>query len=254
MTQAKVTPNDQTRRGILLWAIKMAAMCVIYGALLFLAAGRLNWTFGWVYLGVTVLTQVLCALLLIPRRPDLIAERSKMQAGTKKWDQLLAPLISLAGPLFIMVTAGLDARFGWSTLIPTAPGSAGSAGSVGDASTVLWIAALILAIGSSLFTLWAMMSNPFFASTVRIQDDRGQNVVSAGPYRIVRHPGYLGAVVFDLAAPLVLGSLWTFVPSIITVVLLFVRTGLEDRTLQNELPGYAEYAAKVRSRLIPGIW
>jgi len=254
MTQAKTTLTTQTRRGILLWAIKMAAMCLIYGALLFLAAGRLNWTFGWVYLGVTVLTQVLCALLLIPRRPDLIAERSKMQSGTKKWDQLLAPLISLAGPLFIMVTAGLDARFGWSTLIPPSSISAGDAGSAFDASTVLWITALSMAIGSSLFTLWAMVSNPFFASTVRIQDDRGQSVVSAGPYRIVRHPGYLGAVVFDLAAPLILGSLWTFVPSIITVVLLFVRTGLEDRTLQNELPGYAEYAAKVRSRLIPGIW
>ena len=105
-----------------------------------------------------------------------------------------------------------------------------------------------------MFVLWAMASNPFFAATVRIQSERGQEVVSAGPYRLVRHPGYLGALVYNLAIPLVLGSLWTFIPALFTIALLVVRTALEDRTLQAELPGYAAYTAAVRRRLIPGLW
>jgi protein-S-isoprenylcysteine O-methyltransferase Ste14 len=99
-----------------------------------------------------------------------------------------------------------------------------------------------------------MASNPFFATTVRIQDDRGHCVVSSGPYRPVRHPGYLGSMIYNLVIPLVLDSLWTFIPALLTILLLVVRTKLEDRTLQAELPGYRKYAAAVPYRLIPGIW
>ena len=104
------------------------------------------------------------------------------------------------------------------------------------------------------FVLWAMASNPFFATTVRIQDDRGHRVVSSGPYRLVRHPGYFGSLIYNLVIPLVLGSLWTFLPALLTIALLVLRTRLEDRTLQAELPGYPEYAAVVRHQLIPGVW
>ena len=216
----------------------MGFSIVLYGAILFAAAGRFNWREGWVYFGVLVLTQLISAALLIPRRPDLIAERSELQTGTKSWDRILAPAIAMVGPLAMIVTAGLDARFGWSKPL-----------SVG-----LWALAVLLALGSSLFVVWAMLTNRFFASTVRIQEDRGQTVVRSGPYGWVRHPGYLGSVIFDLLSPLALGSWWAFIPAGLTVALLVLRTRLEDRTLQAELPGYAEYAREVRWRLLPGVW
>jgi protein-S-isoprenylcysteine O-methyltransferase Ste14 len=225
-------------RGIVRWAGQMIAALVFAWVILFLAAGRLDWTAGWVYLGMNFITQALSAMVLLPRRPDMLAERSKVREGTKGWDRVLAPAIVIFGTLTVLVTAGLDARFGWS-----APIGSG-----------LWGAALALAFGSQMFVLWAMASNPFFAATVRIQDERGHRVVSSGPYRFVRHPGYLGSLIYNLAIPLVLGSLWTFLPALLTIVLLAIRTRLEDRTLQAELPGYSEYQAVVRHRLIPGVW
>ena len=105
-----------------------------------------------------------------------------------------------------------------------------------------------------MFVLWAMASNPFFAATVRIQEDRGHTVTSSGPYQLVRHPGYAGSLIYNLAIPIVFGSWWTFIPALLTIALTFVRTGLEDGTLHAELPGYDDYAAKVRCRLIPGVW
>jgi protein-S-isoprenylcysteine O-methyltransferase Ste14 len=102
---------------------------------------------------------------------------------------------------------------------------------------------------------WAMAVNTHFEKTVRIQHDRGHRVIDSGPYRIVRHPGYLGAILgFTLAAPLLLGSWWSFVPAVAAVVCLIIRTSLEDRTLQNELDGYKDYAQNVRYRLLPGLW
>jgi len=216
----------------------MVAALGIFGAILFLAAGRLDWLAGWIYLGMNALTQVLSAVVLIPRQSGMLAERSRVREGTKGWDRFLAPAIALVGTLAVLVTAGLDARFGWSAPIRSG----------------VWGLGLALAFSSQMFVLWAMASNPFFALTVRLQDDRGHTVVSSGPYRLVRHPGYLGSVLYNLACPLVLGSMWAFLPALLTIVLLFVRSGLEDRTLQAELPGYREYAASVRYRLIPGVW
>jgi protein-S-isoprenylcysteine O-methyltransferase Ste14 len=230
--------KTETRRGILRWAWKMIAMLVVYGAILFAAAGSLDWVAGWGYIGLNIFNMALTALVLIPRQPDLIAERSRVGEGTKNWDRLLTPAVALLSPLAIMVTAGLDARFGWSPAI--------SAG--------VWALGLALGAGCGIFVVWAMASNPFFSGTVRIQTERDHHVVSSGPYRLVRHPGYLGSVIFDLAAPLALGSLWTYIPGLLSIVLIMVRTGLEDRTLQSELPGYREYAAEVRYRLVPGLW
>jgi protein-S-isoprenylcysteine O-methyltransferase Ste14 len=227
-----------TAEGIARWAGQMTGGLVVFGAILFLAAGRLDWLAGWAYLGMNALTQVLTAIVLIPRRPEMLAERSRVREGTKGWDRFLAPAVVIVGALVVLITAGLDARFAW-----TAP--------IGIA---LWGLALALAFGCQMFFLWAMASNPFFATTIRIQDDRGHRVVSGGPYRLVRHPGYLGSLLYNLAIPLALGSLWTFLPALLTNVLIVVRTGLEDRTLRAELPGYREYAAVVRYRLFPGVW
>jgi protein-S-isoprenylcysteine O-methyltransferase Ste14 len=237
-TVIETDSKAKTTQGIARWAGQMIAALGIFGAILFLAAGRLDWLAGWVYLGMNALTQVLSAAVLIPRQSGMLAERSQVREGTKGWDRFLAPAIALVGALAVLVTAGLDARFGWS-----APLSGG-----------VWGSGLALAFCSQMFVLWAMASNPFFALTVRLQDERGHTVASSGPYRLVRHPGYLGSVIYNLACPLVLGSLWTFLPALLTIALLFVRTGLEDRTLRAELPGYPEYAARTRYRLIPGVW
>ncbi|GAP15953.1 putative protein-S-isoprenylcysteine methyltransferase [Longilinea arvoryzae] len=230
--------NKPASSELLRWGLKTLAQLIFFGLLLFLVAGRLDWRGGWSFLALGAATQILSAVLFLPHHADLIAERSKMQANTKPWDRILAPLVAMIGPLAWVLTASLDARFHWSGPVPTA----------------LWIAAFLVGFGASLFTLWAMMTNRFFAATVRIQDDRGQTVVKGGPYRIVRHPGYLGSVVFDLVVPLVLGSWWAYFPAVLTVILTFVRTALEDRTLQAELPGYAQFAKETRFRLIPGIW
>jgi protein-S-isoprenylcysteine O-methyltransferase Ste14 len=98
------------------------------------------------------------------------------------------------------------------------------------------------------------MSNKFFSATVRIQKERGHTVVTGGPYQYIRHPGYAGGVMSDLATPVMLGSLWALIPAVLTGCLLVVRTALEDKTLKNELIGYKEYARQVRYRLLPGVW
>jgi len=227
-----------TARGIARWVGQMLGGVVLYGALLFLFAGRLNWTAGWAFLGVNTLIQVLSAVVLIPRQPGLIADRSMASQGTKSWDRYFVLGILLFGTLGIAATAGLDARFGLSATV----------------GREMWIFGLVLVLGSGLFTLWAMASNPFFTTTVRIQRERGHSVVNSGPYYLVRHPGYLGSLFFNLAAPLALDSLLTYLPALITIVLIFVRTRFEDRTLMVELQGYRDYASVVIYRLIPGVW
>nr|WP_255668363.1 isoprenylcysteine carboxylmethyltransferase family protein [Methanocella sp. CWC-04] len=161
-----------------------------------------------------------------------------MKEGTKEWDKILAPLVALVVPIFIWIAAGLDYRFGWSPEIPVE----------------IQVVFLAVALLGSLLTTWAMVTNRFFAPTVRIQDERGQTTVTSGPYRFVRHPGYLGVIIFDLATPVALGSFWAFIPALIVTILFFIRAFLEDDTLKNELPGYRDYAVKVRYRLIPGLW
>jgi len=227
-----------TRRGIVRWLFQIGVFILILAASLFLSAGRLDWAMGWGYVGTFVALQGLNALVLIPTSPDLVAERARRGGKAKGWDRLLAALVAFYGPVSTWVVAGLDLRFGWSPKVPLA----------------LEIAALAVAVLGALLTLWAMASNRFFSGVVRIQADRGHAVVSAGPYRIVRHPGYLGGMAFDLATPLALGSLWSFVPAALTVCAIAVRTALEDRTLHDELDGYRAYARRVRHRLLPGVW
>jgi len=225
-------------REIIRWAGQMIGALVVFGAILFLSAGKLDWFSGWVFLGLNALTQLVSAAVLIPRQSGLMAERTRVREGTKSWDRFFVLGIMVFGTAGIIITAGLDARFGWSTPIHQNFAAVG----------------LALAFSSQMFVLWAMASNPFFATTVRIQTDRGHRVASSGPYRWIRHPGYLGSLIYNLSVPLVLGSLWAYLPAAVTILLLFVRTGLEDGTLRAELPGYPNYASAVRHRLIPGIW
>lgn len=179
----------------------------------------------------------LTSTALLSRNPELLAERSNVKAG-KSWDKPLVGFMVLVGPVATWITAGLDTRFHWSDAMPTSG----------------FLAGLAVAVLSAALIAWAMHSNQFFSSVVRIQKDRGHVVVASGPYRFVRHPGYTGMAAFTLATPLILNSRWALVPAVVTAAVAALRTALEDRTLQNELEGYADYARKVRYRLLPPIW
>jgi protein-S-isoprenylcysteine O-methyltransferase Ste14 len=227
------------RREITKWIVQSSLGWVGYGLLLFLVSGRLDWIWGWIQLAILAAFLAAHPLLLIPINPELLAEREKgiRAEGVKGWDRWLGTLA--AGMLFpLWVVAGLDVRFGWTGDVPLALHVAGLVGQI---------------LGYGLF-LWAMVSNAFFSEGVRIQEERGHAVATGGPYRTVRHPGYAGAIVAGLSTPLLLGSLWGLIPAVLSAALYVVRTALEDRTLQQELPGYAEYAQQTRYRLLPGVW
>jgi protein-S-isoprenylcysteine O-methyltransferase Ste14 len=205
--------------------------------LLLWPAGRWDWIAGWSLVALFVVG--VCAGFLVLRRhdPELLARRQSTGAGTKGWDLVLLSLYGLA-VLAILVVGGLDAvRFQWTAMPPW-----------------LWLFGAVGFLGGIAIGVRAMLENTFFEFTVRIQEERGHRVIDTGPYRIVRHPGYVGACLTFLAIPLVLGSWWAFVPAVVTAGLLVLRTGLEDRTLHRELPGYPDYARRVRYRLVPGLW
>jgi protein-S-isoprenylcysteine O-methyltransferase Ste14 len=214
--------------------IQVVMVLVVFAVSLFASAGRLDWIAGWVYLGLYV-GMIVATGLVIER--DLIAERSRMGEGTKDWDRVLGSLSIFLVTPGALIVAGLDERFEWSQL-PTA---------------VQIVAGGFVLLGSAL-SVWAMASNRFFSGTVRIQTDRGHAVVDAGPYGFVRHPGYLAWCISAPAIPLMLGSLWALIPSLLGLCALVMRTSLEDRTLRKELPGYEDYARRVRYRLLPGAW
>ena len=223
--------------GIWRWLLQTGALILILAASLFISSGRLDWVMAWVYVGVLVANQVVTAFVLIPKSPELLAERAQ-STGPRDLDRVLAGIMALFGPAATLIVAGLDVRFGWSPQIPFA----------------LQAAAVAIAVLGMLLSIWAMASNRFFYGFVRIEKDRGHTVATGGPYQFVRHPGYVGGILFDLATPLILGVLWALIPAGLTMCLFVVRTALEDRTLLEELDGYEDYAARVRYRLLPGVW
>ena len=207
-----------------------------YAAVLFLIAGRTDWWQAWAYLAIWLATLASMMVIMHARHPDLIAARTRRHADTKTFDRIILAFYSPL-PLILVLTAGLDKRFGWSDMPST------------------WsIGGLVLLLLGILPSAWALAANPHFEATVRIQKDRGHRVISSGPYRYVRHPGYLSVVLTSVATAFLLGSFWALVPAAAITALLSLRTALEDRTLRRELSGYEEYADRVRYRLIPGLW
>lgn len=208
--------------------------------ILFLSAGTWDWPMAWLYYTLYIAAGLGSRLVAYFTQPDLLRERghSLEAEDAKPWDKWLMLIVGLLGPLALIVIAGLDHRNGWSPEV---------------SSTVQWISVVLFVAGLCL-SVWAFLSNRFFSGTVRIQTERNHTVVDRGPYALIRHPGYAGGIVTHMATPLMLGSLWALIPALVTAVVLAVRTSLEDRTLQAELSGYAEYARRVRSRLVPGVW
>jgi protein-S-isoprenylcysteine O-methyltransferase Ste14 len=219
--------------------LQVLVFVVLVPFLPLLISGHWGWWEAWVYALVGVLTFAISRFLAARRHPDLLAERARFldHEDAKPWDRLLAPLVGLGGGLVPLV-AGLDALFGWSPAfnLPTK------------------VLALALILGGYALASYALIENRFFSGMVRIQTDRDHRVVSTGPYRWMRHPGYAGSLLAYLATPLFLDSRWAFLPAVLITVVLVIRTNLEDQTLQDELGGYREYAGRVRYRLLPGVW
>jgi protein-S-isoprenylcysteine O-methyltransferase Ste14 len=233
-------PNEKSdvRSGVTRWLIREIIGSLITAAILFGTAGRLDWVMGWVVVGVYLVWTAATALAIIPTNPEMLLERTRPKEGTKKWDMVILGIVGVA-EIAKYVVAGLDQRWGWSPQIPPA----------------LQLAGVVVAVlAYDVIIVWAMAANAFFAQTVRIQEERGHTVATGGPYRYVRHPGYVGSILSQIATPLILGSVWAFIPAGLAALLFVVRTALEDKTLLEELDGYKEYAERVGYRLLPGIW
>jgi len=207
------------------------------GVALFWSAGQLNWWPAWASIAVMMAWSTATAIVILRTNPELLAERLGPRRGGKSWDTAIMSILGLV-QLARYVIAGLDQRYGWTGGFPL----------------IAQIAALIVCILAYALFVWATASNAYFSQIVRIQSERGHTVATGGPYHYVRHPAYIGAILFELAVPFLFASWWAFVPSVMSSILLIVRTVLEDRTLQAGLTGYADYARRVRHRLLPGIW
>ncbi|CAG0933391.1 protein-S-isoprenylcysteine O-methyltransferase [Thermoflexales bacterium] len=188
-------------------------------------------------MAIVAASQLSIALILMMRNPGLMGERAESK-GKRDLDRILAGVMALFGPLSMCIVAGLNVRFGWLPQI----------------SFALQIAGIVLAVLGSMLTAWAMASNKFFYGVLRIAQEKGHAVCASGPYQHVRHPGYLGAILFDLATPLILNSAWAFIPALLTVCAIVIRISREDKALQNGLGGYKNYAQQVRYRLLPAVW
>jgi len=217
--------------------VQLLLLTAVQGVVLFASAGDLSWPAGWVYLGAYAGMITVAAAVLLPRRPEVVAERSRGRAGGKTWDLWITRLLILPS-LGILAVAGLAVRWDWSPSIAAA----------------LRLPGVALFVTGYALVVWAMYCNTYFSQVVRIQTERGHTVVSDGPYARVRHPGYVGMTASAFGSVLLLGSAWSLVPWVLYLVLIVVRTALEDRTLRAELPGYADYATRTRYRLVPRVW
>jgi protein-S-isoprenylcysteine O-methyltransferase Ste14 len=219
--------------------VLMLLFIVVIPFLPLLISRQWDWWEAWVYAIIGILGFAISRGLAARRHPDLLAERARFlqHEDAKPWDKLLSPLVGL-GAGFIPLVAGLDALFDWSPPFSL---------------PVKFLALAIILAGYALAS-YALIENRFFSGMVRIQTDRGHQVVSSGPYRWMRHPGYAGALLTYLATPLFLDSWWAFLPALFITIVLVIRTSLEDKALQDELEGYYDYTRRVHYRLLPGVW
>jgi len=231
----KVTQATSPRQ----W-ISLVVVYLLIPLVLLVCGGDFGWWQAWGYSLLIIATGLGGRIWAERRHPGLLAERQNMQKiqSAKAWDKILAPLMALSVSFPLVIVAGLDYRFGWSPVFPF---------------WLIMLGFILISIGYA-FAAWALIENRFFSSVVRIQVDRGHVVCDSGPYRIVRHPGYAGNILALFGIVLALSSVWTLIPAAVALIIAVIRTVLEDQTLQEELPGYRDYARRVRYRLIPGIY
>jgi len=209
-------------------------------AVLLISAGTTDWFFGWVYIILILVATIGSRLATYFKNPDLLIERGQYASAedVHSWDKALVGIVGIFGPLLMVLIAGLDHRFQWSQCFSPA---------------LQWVGAGMTALGYGL-GVWAMLENKFFSAVVRIQEDRGHTVISTGPYKLLRHPSYAGAILAGLFFPLFLNSAWTLIPSVLMIAAVIIRTYVEDKLLIDELDGYREYTEQTKYRLIPWIW
>ena len=219
------------------YALRETMGLTVMGIALFWPAGTLRWWPAWALLAVMLAWTAATAFIIVRLHPELLAERLGPRKGAKPWDTVIMSALALT-QVARYVVAGFDHRFGWTPPYPLAA----------------QLVALVVCIAGYTWFTWAMGSNAFFSQIVRIQSERDHRVASTGPYCYMRHPGYMGAILWELASPVVLASSWSLITGLLGAALLVLRTALEDRTLQAELAGYDAYARRVRYRLLPGVW
>jgi protein-S-isoprenylcysteine O-methyltransferase Ste14 len=227
-------PKPMSRTAAIAYAIGLPLALV---ALVFLPVARLDWPPGWFFVGFLVVVFGASALILARVNPIIYRARSRFQPGTQRWDLILL-LLMLPAMIAEIPLATLDAgRMFWSSVpLP-----------------IVILGYVLVGVGTAL-TTWAQAVNRFFEPGVRLQRERGQHVVSSGPYAIVRHPGYVGALMIFAGVPLALASWWALVPAAWASAILIVRTSWEDALLRAELGGYTDYVQRIRFRLVPGLW
>ncbi len=220
--------------------IRLVVVYLLIPLILLICGGDLGWWQAWLYSVLIMAAGIGGRMWAEQRHPGLTAERQNVESlqNAKAWDKVLAPLMAVSIGYPMVAVAGLDHRYSWSPEFP------------------LWliVTGFILISFGYAFAAWAVAENRFFSSVVRIQTDRGHVVCDSGPYRFVRHPGYAGNILALFGIVLALSSVWTLIPAAVAISIAVVRTGLEDRTLLEELPGYLDYARRVRYRWIPWIY
>jgi protein-S-isoprenylcysteine O-methyltransferase Ste14 len=220
--------------------VRLVVAYLLIPAILLICGGDLGWWQAWLYSLLILAAGIGGRMWAEQRHPGMLAERQNIEniKNAKAWDKVLAPLMAVSIGYPMVFVAGLDHRYNWSSEFP------------------LWliVMGLILISLGYAFAAWALAENRFFSSVVRIETDRGHVVCDSGPYQFVRHPGYAGNILALFGIVLALGSVWALIPAAVASIIAVIRTVLEDQTLQEELPGYRDYARRVRYRLIPWIY
>ena len=219
------------------YLVKVAFQVIIGAILFFVSFGTLKNHQGWIYFAVYTISTILGILYLSKYNPEVLNERAKERNNTEQWDKILLKLYISLAFFIIYIVAGFDIRFGWSSI-----------------PIFCMYPALAIIILSSFLAVWAMKENANFEATSRIQNDRIQNICDSGPYKAIRHPGYLAIILWAMAIPFVFGSVYMMIPSFLISIIIVIRTYLEDKMLKEKLVGYVEYCKKTKYRLLPYIW
>ena len=229
--------NEQMRKQAAKYVVVMMIQRILGLSCFILSAGTLFNVRGWIYFFFYFITSIIVLAVMFNNHIETLSERGKKHNNTKNWDKICLAIYVPSAFYIIYIIAGLSIRFNWPVL-----------------SAIFVHIGIILYIMSTILGVWPIMENKHFESTARIQDDRNQNVITTGPYKLVRHPGYSSIIIWAFSVPMIFGSLYTYIVSVIIVVTIIIRTYFEDCMLKKELPGYMEYTKEVKYRLMPFIW
>jgi protein-S-isoprenylcysteine O-methyltransferase Ste14 len=229
--------KDNIDKGAIKYIFLLFIQRIIGIGLFFVASGTFSDIRGNVNISLYFISSVVASVLMLLDHRETLNERGKKQENTKQWDKVLLPIYVLLAYFGIYFIAGLGNRFNWYRL-----------------PIEFFYVGIILYLLSCVFTIWPVLENKHFEETSRIQNNRNQTVITSGPYRIIRHPGYSGITIWAIASYLMFGTPAVGIVSAVIIVIICIRTYMEDKMLKNELTGYGEYSRTVKYRLIPFVW